>query len=130
VEAATVSPGLRVYAVERVAGDAQNISANADAAGVVVDVVVDVAPGAFEHLPDPDRVFVGGGGLDVVEAAWRRLRPGGVLVASFVVLDRAVTAHRLLGEMVQLQVNRAVPIGSAGVRLEPLNPVFLCWGTK
>jgi precorrin-6B C5,15-methyltransferase / cobalt-precorrin-6B C5,C15-methyltransferase len=130
VEAATFAPGLRVFAVERVAADAAHIGTNARAAGVSVEVVVGEAPAALAGLPDPDRVFVGGGGLEVVEAAWARLRPGGVLVATFVVLDRAVAAVGLLGEMVQLHVDRCVPIGSAGLRLEPLNPVFVCWGTR
>jgi precorrin-6Y C5,15-methyltransferase (decarboxylating) len=129
VEAATLAPGLRAYAVEREAADAANIAVNAAAAGVAVDVVVGTAPGALEHLPDPDRVFVGGGGLDVVRACWERLRPGGRLVATFVLLDRAVAAFDLLGSMVQVHVDRCVPLGP-GVRLEPLNPVFVCWGER
>jgi len=31
---------------------------------------------------------------------------------------------------VQVHVDRCVPIGDAGVRLEPLSPVFVCWGDK
>ena len=50
--------------------------------------------------------------------------------ATFVVLDRALAAFHLLGSMVQVHVDRCVPIGGAGVRLEPLNPVFVCWGDK
>lgn len=132
IEAATVAPGLRVYAIERVATDASNITANARSAGVGanVDVIVGAAPVALDGLPDPDRVFVGGGGLDVVEACWQRLRTGGVLVATFVVLDRAVAALQMLGSMVQLHVDRAVPIGEVGMRLEPTNPTFVCWGQR
>jgi precorrin-6Y C5,15-methyltransferase (decarboxylating) len=95
-----------------------------------VDVVVGAAPAALAGLPDPDRVFVGGGGPDVLAACWDRLRPAGRLVATFVVLDRALAAFHLLGSMVQVHVDRCVPIGGAGVRLEPLNPVFVCWGDK
>ncbi len=130
IEAATLSPRLRVIAIERNASDAGQITANAAAAAVAVEVEVGAAPEALADLPDPDRIFIGGGGLDVVEACWARLRPGGVLVATFVVLDRAVAAQRLLGDMVQIQVNRCVPIGDVGVRLEPLNPVFVCWGQR
>jgi precorrin-6Y C5,15-methyltransferase (decarboxylating) len=132
IEAATIAPALRVYAVEQVADDAARIGPNAVAAGVEgnVEVVVGPAPAALATLPDPDRVFVGGGGLDVVRACWDRLGPGGRLVATFVVLDRAATAYELLGEMVQVHVDRAVPIGRAGVRLEPTNPVFVCSGAK
>jgi precorrin-6Y C5,15-methyltransferase (decarboxylating) len=88
------------------------------------------APDALGALPIPNRVFVGGGGLDVVEACWKRLEAGGVLVATFVVLDRAVAALGLLGDMIQVHIDRAVPIGGVGMRLEPTNPVFVCSGTK
>lgn len=132
VEAATIAPGLRVYAVERSADDATNISTNATTAGVAsnLDVVVGTAPAALADLPDPDRVFVGGGGPEVVHSCWERLRPGGVLVATFVVLDRAVAAMGLLGDMVQVHIDRAVPIGDLGMRLEPTNPTFVCWGRR
>ena len=95
-----------------------------------VEVVVDHAPEALDRLPDPDRVFVGGGGLDVLQACWDRLRPGGVLVATFVLLDRAVWAKGLLDEMVQVHIDRAVTISGVGMRLEPSNPVFVCWGRR
>ena len=132
IEAASIAPGLRVYAVDRSAADAQNIRSNAIAAGVSsnLDVVVGSAPDALVELPQPDRVFVGGGGLDVVHACWQRLRPGGVLVATFVVLDRAVAAMELLGSMVQIHIDRAVPIGGVGMRLEATNPAFVCWGQR
>ena len=132
IEAATIAPGLRVYAVERSAVDARNIRANSVAAGVStnLDIIVGNAPAALSDLPQPDRVFVGGGGLDVVEASWQHLRPGGVLVATFVVLNRAVAAMELLGSMVQIHIDRAVPIGGVGMRLEPTNPTFVCWGQR
>jgi len=132
IEAATLSPGLRVYAIERAADDAPNIETNARQAGVTanLDVIVGTAPAALADLPTPDRVFVGGGGLDVVDACWQRLRPGGILVATFVVLDRAVAAMQQLGSMVQIHVDRAVPIGGVGMRLEPTNPTFVCWGQR
>lgn len=132
IEAATVSPALRVYAIERSVEDTPNIITNATAAGVTksVEVVVGSAPEALRDLPQPDRVFVGGGGLDVLRECWDRLAPGGTLVATFVVLDRAVAAMELLGSMVQVHVDRAAQIGDVGMRLEPTNPTFVCWGSK
>lgn len=132
IEAATIAPGLRVYAIERSATDALNIATNARQAGVDanVAVIVGTAPAALTGIPRPDRAFVGGGGLDVVDTCWQQLRPGGVLVATFVLLDRAVAAMQLLGSMVQLHVDRAVQIGDVGMRLEPNNPTFVCWGHR
>ena len=51
-------------------------------------------------LPDPDRVFVGGGGLGVLDAALGRLRPGGVVVATYAAIDRAAAAGTRLGHLV------------------------------
>jgi precorrin-6Y C5,15-methyltransferase (decarboxylating) len=132
VEAASIAPGLRVYAVEQAVADAARITANSSDLGVSanVQVVVGRAPDAVAGLPNPDRVFVGGGGLEVVRACWDRLVPGGRLVATFVLLDRALAALDLLGEMIQLRVDRCVPVGDVGVRLEPMNPVFVCSGQR
>jgi precorrin-6Y C5,15-methyltransferase (decarboxylating) len=127
IEAARLAPGLRVCAVERRPDDAARIRANA--AGAAVQVVEGEAPAALGPLPDPDRAFVGGGGIGVLDAVLARLRPGGRAVATYAALDRAVAATARLGHLVQVAVSRGVAIGDDGaVRLEAENPVFVCWG--
>ena len=128
VECARLSPGLEVIAIERDPDQAARVQANAAALGVIVEVVVGSAPDALAGLAAPDRVFVGGGGLTVLDAARHWLRPGGVIVASYALMNRAADAQKRLGHLVQLQVARGVPIGGHGVRLESENPVFICWG--
>ncbi|MEM8903354.1 MAG: precorrin-6y C5,15-methyltransferase (decarboxylating) subunit CbiE [Actinomycetota bacterium] len=131
IEAARLAPGCRVFAVERDAEDCERIRANATR--VAVSVVQGSAPDVLAELPDPDRVFVGGGGIEVFRAAHARLRPSGVIVATFATLDSASAAVAHLGgdgELVQIGVNRAVPVGSAGqLRLEAENPVFVVRGS-
>ena len=129
IESARLAPGLRVIAVERSGDQAARVRANAAAHGVDVAVIDGGAPTAIADLPDPDRAFVGGGGIDVLDAVRARLRPDGVVVATYTVVGRALAAHERLGSMVQVDVARAVPIGSVGIRLAPENPVFVCWGT-
>ena len=128
VEAALAAPGLRVIAVERNPADAQRVVANAAALGALVEVVEGAAPEALYGLPAPDRVFVGGGGLDVVDACLAALRPGGRLVATFAAVDRAVAAHGRLGSLVQVGVDRAELLPDGGVRFAADNPVFVAWG--
>jgi precorrin-6B C5,15-methyltransferase / cobalt-precorrin-6B C5,C15-methyltransferase len=128
IECARLAPGLDVVAIDRDPEQASRVRANAAAHGVIVTVVAGDAPEAFERLPDPDRVFVGGGGIDVLDAALVRLRPGGVVVANYTLVDRAVAAHGRLGNLVQLSVSRAAEIGALGFRLAPENPVFVAWG--
>ena len=128
VEAARLAPGLRVFAIERDRDSRARIVSNAEAHRVAVDVVEGSAPDVFASLPDPDRVFVGGGGTAVLDAALARLRPGGTIVANYALLDRAVVAWQRLGNLAEISVARAKPVGSAGVRLAAENPVFVCWG--
>ena len=129
IECARLAPGLRVFAVERAAEAAARVRANAR--GTAVAVVEGEAPAALADLPDPDRAFVGGGGLPVLDAVLALLRPGGVVVATYATLASAAAAAGpdRLGNLVQLQVSRGVPIGEAGsLRLAAENPVFVCWG--
>lgn len=97
-----------------------------------VRVVEASAPGAFADLPDPDAVFVGGGGLDALNGVLDR-RPETV-VATYAAVDRAAWARRLLGdagyavEGVQLAASRFAGLPGGSFRLDAQNPVFLLAG--
>jgi precorrin-6Y C5,15-methyltransferase (decarboxylating) len=127
IECARLAPGLTVLAIERSAEDAERIRRNAAAHGASLVVIEGEAPTAFAGLPSPDRIFVGGGGIDVLEQALAMLRPGGRLVATHVLVDRAAAAWRLLGNTAQVSVARSASIAD-GFRLEAENPVFISWG--
>jgi precorrin-6B C5,15-methyltransferase / cobalt-precorrin-6B C5,C15-methyltransferase len=129
IECARLAPRLSVFAIERSAQDAERIRRNVAAHGVNVEVVHGQAPDAFGGLPAPDRVFVGGGGLDVLAEALALLRPGGRLVATHVLVERAAAAWRLLGNSVQVSVARSASIAD-GFRLQAENPVFISWGPE
>ena len=127
IECSRLAPGLRAFAIERNPDDTMRLRQNASGTGVVV--VEGEAPAVLAELPDPDRVFVGGGGLDVLESVMGRLRPDGVVVATYAALDRAAAAATRLGHVVQVAVSRGVPLGGSGaLRLAAENPVFVCWG--
>lgn len=131
IECAQLAPGLQVLAIERRADDVDRIEENVAEAGVraSVRVVRGEAPEALAELPDPDRAFVGGGGLPVLDAVVDRVRPGGVVVAAYATLTTAVAAAERLGDMVQIQVSRGAPVGpDRQLRLAAENPVFVCWG--
>jgi precorrin-6Y C5,15-methyltransferase (decarboxylating) len=128
VEIARLRPGVRVFAIERRADDTARIRANAAAHGVTVEVVEDEAPDCLDRLPDPDRVFVGGGGLDVLDAVLRR-SPRRV-VATYAALDRAAAATDRFGDMVQVGLARGERLPDGGLRLAAENPVFVVWGDR
>lgn len=112
-------PSLRAIAIEQHPERAERITRNADAFGIPgLEVMIGVAPAAFEGLPAPDAIFIGGGGSEVgmFEAAMEALKPGGRLVANAVTLEMEavlLAAHaRLGGSMIRLEVSRVAVVGS------------------
>ncbi len=130
IEAALLAPGLQVFAVERRPDDARRIETNARRLRAAVTVIEAAAPAALAALPDPDRVFVGGGGPEVLDAVLARLRPGGAVVATFAALDRAAVAAERLGHVVQVAISRGERLAAGGWRLAAENPVFVAWGSR
>lgn len=128
VEVARLVPGLRVFAIDR---DPESCAAiRSNARGTAVTIIEGSAPSVFDGLPDPDRVFVGGGGIDVLDGVLMRLRPGGTAVATYAVVASAIAAAERLGSLVQVSVSRGAPIGpDRQLRLAAENPVFIAWGT-
>ncbi len=128
IEAALAAPGLRVVAIERDPAAVEAVLANAAGLGALVEVVVGSAPDALGGLPAPDRVFVGGGGIEVLDACLAAARPGARVVATYAAADRALAARTRLGELVQVSVDRAAALPDGGVRFVADNPVFVAWG--
>ncbi|WP_353859808.1 precorrin-6y C5,15-methyltransferase (decarboxylating) subunit CbiE [Azospirillum formosense] len=129
-------PANRAIAVEHKADRAARIPANAAAFGVPgLELVRGKAPDALDGLPAPDAVFIGGGLTNdgVLDACWGALKPGGRIVANAVTLESEAlliaTHKRLGGQLSQIAVSRAAPIGGfTGWR--PLMPVTLWLAEK
>jgi precorrin-6Y C5,15-methyltransferase (decarboxylating) len=107
----------RAIAVEHNLDRVKRIRGNAEALGVPgLAVLHREAPGALASLPQPDAVFVGGGGTsETIEQAWSALRPGGRLVVHAVTQETETIAvkcwKRLGGELTRLSVEHLEPIG-------------------
>jgi precorrin-6Y C5,15-methyltransferase (decarboxylating) len=139
IEAAVLTGGSPAAAVEKNPRRAAQIRANARRFGVRrLEVVEAELPDGLDRLPDPDRIFIGGGGRDlprILRSAARRLRPGGILVVDTVLwqtVAAATAALRRLGfhaETVQVQVNHSRPM-PFGERLEAGNPVWIVTATR
>ncbi len=91
LEAARLSPSLRIYALEKAADAFAHIVENARALDTPhVQPVHGEAPEALAPLPDPDAVFIGGSGgrlPDIVATVADRLRPGGRVVMNCITLE-------------------------------------------
>ncbi len=123
--------GAAVIAVERDTVRCERVRANAARHGVDVRIVPREAPEALAELPDPDAVFVGGGGPEVVEAVAAR-RPARIVVA-LAAVERAGQAIAALGaagyatDGALVQAARLAPLPGDVHRLAATNPVFLVW---
>lgn len=87
--------GAAAIAVEKSPDGVERVRANALAHGVDVQTVHGAAPAALSRLPDPDAVFVGGGGRElsaVVTECARRARR--TVVVSVAALDRVRRCER------------------------------------
>jgi precorrin-6Y C5,15-methyltransferase (decarboxylating) len=119
LEASLLIPGGKIFAVERHPERAAQIAANRDHFGVDnLEVVCAPAPVGLAQLPDPHRVFVGGGGPEIgaiIQEAVRRLAPGGRVVVTAALLETLETARTVLEaagwevEVVQVQVSCPTP---------------------
>jgi precorrin-6Y C5,15-methyltransferase (decarboxylating) len=126
--------GAAAVAIERDPAACALIAGNADRHGVYVDVVNDEAPTGLAGLPQPDSIFVGGGGLDVLRAALD-YQPERVVI-TLAAIDRVADARAALAaagltvDGVQLQASRLAPLPGDALRLQATNPVFVLWGTR
>lgn len=138
IEAARLSPRLKVFSIERDREQAEHIKENAGRFDVsTIRVIEGSAPDALAGLPDPDRVFIGGsrGSIDsIIRAVSERMPAGTVVVnaATIETLHAALDALREAGfavDAVQVSVARLKEIGK-GSLFAPLNPVFVIRGIR
>jgi precorrin-6Y C5,15-methyltransferase (decarboxylating) len=112
-------PSLSAIAIEANASRAESMRVNARNLGVPgLCIVEGTAPQALTGLPEPDAIFVGGGGSEpnTMEVALAALKHGGRLVANSVTLEmeRVLLGLHAVhgGELSRISVERAAPIGT------------------
>jgi precorrin-6Y C5,15-methyltransferase (decarboxylating) len=123
-----------IYTVERQTERIRQIHENRARFGIGnMQIIQARLPQGLVDLPDPDRVFIGGGGralADIIRAAANRLKPDGIIVINTVLIDNLTAASHTLEDLdfnvdrVQIQVSRARPMPFSQ-RLEAANPVWI-----
>ena len=109
-------PRNRACAVEARSERAARIARNAAALGVPdLDITLGEAPAGLCDLPPPDAIFVGGGGPEVIEAAWQLLPSGRRMVVNAVTLESQSAVvemhHRHGGSLSSVAIGHADPVG-------------------
>jgi precorrin-6B methylase 2 len=132
--------GIKVFAVEK---DQQNIAFIRENIKRYmtygVHVVYGSAPQCLAGLPSPDRVFVGGGGIDlygILSFVWGQLKENGILVINTITVTSVAEVMRFFQdvgapcELVVLNVAKANMNGSgcSSPIIRAANPVhiFVC----
>ena len=111
-------PANRAIAVEVKPDRASRIARNALSFGLSDLVIIEnEAPDALQNLPQPDAIFIGGGGTDphVIDTALAALKPGGRLVVNAVTIETQADLMKrqidLGGSLTKIDVARAAPVG-------------------
>ncbi len=124
-----------VWAVEKNQKRLEHIFQNRQKFGAAnLEIVSGEALEVLDELPAPDRVFLGGGGYglgELIEKARRKLKPGGLIVASLVGLDSLASARLALKtkdgqepQIVQVNINLSAPLAGS-LYFKPQNQVYL-----
>lgn len=135
IEAARLTPQGRVYAIEMDPEDHQLMAANAERFQVGTNLirVLGAAPDAWQEMPDPDAIFVGGTGRavgQIVRLALQRLKPGGRLVVNSSSMENVLAIREAL-QTVPGEANlRMIQISHGNDQLDRLalegrSPTFL-----
>jgi precorrin-6Y C5,15-methyltransferase (decarboxylating) len=140
IEAAQIANQGKVYAIEMDAEDYGLMLENAKHFGVENLVgVLGQAPKAWEKLPDPHAIFVGGTGravTSIVQASWPRLQTGGTLVVNIMSIENVSDLQQyfvhdmgLEPQLWMIQISRGT-YQLEKHRFETANPSFLMKVTK
>ncbi|MCA9133088.1 MAG: precorrin-6y C5,15-methyltransferase (decarboxylating) subunit CbiE [Planctomycetales bacterium] len=139
IESAQLSPAGRVFAIEMDPEDFNLLIENSQTFGTEnLTPILGEAPQAWQDLPDPDAIFVGGTGRSVVklvQSAWARLRQGGRLVVNVSSLDNLTSVEQALRALacdprvLMINLSRSQQQFES-LRLEAANPSFLIIARK
>ncbi|MBF0557796.1 MAG: precorrin-6y C5,15-methyltransferase (decarboxylating) subunit CbiE [Nitrospirae bacterium] len=138
IEAARLFPGLKVYAIEKDRARIADITENRERFKTYnIEIIEGPAPDVLNTLPNPDRVFIGGGSsrLEEILACISSAMPSGITVINATQLEtlsKAIDGLQKAGfvsDVSQVSVSRGKAVGK-GNYLSALNPVFIISGIK
>ncbi|WP_267384467.1 precorrin-6y C5,15-methyltransferase (decarboxylating) subunit CbiE [Cyanobacterium sp. uoEpiScrs1] len=134
VEVARLCPDSKIYALEKTAVGIVLIEKNCQRFKTFnVVPICGQAPDILVDLPQPDRIFMGGSGGDIIsilEVCKDKLAEDGILVMALATLENLAIAIDWFRrrswdyQVLNLQISRSAPAGNL-TRFSPLNPIML-----
>ncbi|MBE9044062.1 precorrin-6y C5,15-methyltransferase (decarboxylating) subunit CbiE [Pleurocapsales cyanobacterium LEGE 10410] len=139
IEIARLCPTARVWAIEKTAMGSSLITKNCHRFQVAnVSSINGKAPEVLLDLPNPNRIFIGGSGgniIDILNVCRQKLTESGIIVMAFATIEHQHDAINWLSHnswkysLLQLQISRSVPVSNL-TRMTPLNPVTIITASK
>lgn len=128
--------GAKVHAVEKEPEGVELIRKNADRFKTEIDMIQGAAPEALLMIDGFNKCFIGGstGKLkEIFDEADRKLCPGGLLAASFIIPENMVELKGLLGKRnyseIEVRLLQSSIVEAYGL-MKANNPIFLVKGKK
>jgi precorrin-6B C5,15-methyltransferase / cobalt-precorrin-6B C5,C15-methyltransferase len=139
LEIARLCPTSRVYAIEKSAMGKTLIEQNCQRLQVDnVEAIYGSAPDILNNLPQPNRIFIGGSGgnlVEILDLCEQKLVANGTIVLSLATLEHLnislewFNQHNWHYRLLQVQISRSVSVGDV-MRFSPLNPVTIVTATN
>ena len=133
IEAARLAPEGQVFAVEKNEPDLENCLQNQRKFRTDLTAIHGKAPQGLETFPDPDAIFIGGTGgemVDLIQTCCQRLKEGGRIVLNAATIENLYRANEGFAQagfqtsIMHAQISRSKPILGMN-RFVPLNPIYI-----
>ncbi len=128
IEAIKLAPLMRVISFERDPVAYANLRQNMKNHNVVFETYLGDFYEHKEKLPKADAVLIGGGKLERLNRLFKHANPGATVVGVFASLDRAQKLAKILGNLIQVNINAGKFFADNTLHLTAHNPVFIVWG--
>ncbi|WP_394236648.1 precorrin-6y C5,15-methyltransferase (decarboxylating) subunit CbiE [Niallia oryzisoli] len=133
IEAARLAPEGQVFAIEKNEPDLENCFQNQRKFRADITAIHGKAPDGLESFPDPDAIFIGGTGgemVDLIKVCGKRLKKGGRIVLNAATIENLYRANEAFAQagyqtsIMHAQISRSKPILGMN-RFVPLNPIYI-----
>lgn len=133
IEVAKLAPEGQVYAIEKNEADLENCFQNQRKFRTDLTAIHGKAPNGLESFPDPDAIFIGGTGgemVDLIQICCQRLKEGGRIVLNAATIENLYRANEAFTQagfqtsIMHAQISRSKPILGMN-RFVPLNPIYI-----
>jgi precorrin-6Y C5,15-methyltransferase (decarboxylating) len=134
IEIARLCPNSQIYALEKTAMGINLINKNCQRFRINnVTSIQTKAPNKLQKLSNPDRIFIGGSGgnlIDILDICQQKLAKEGIIIIAIATIENLIKSLDWIQksswnyQLLNINISRSLAIANL-TRLSPLNPVFL-----